>query len=404
VEDAVKCRTLVAFLFGLVVPTIGAQNYTITDLGQLSPTAINIWGQVAGNLNGQAFVWTKFGGLKGLGTLTGGTSSSPAAINDLGTVVGVADGPATVVNPDGSTDTCPDVPQGFEWTSRNGMHGFGLIILGSTNPCFPSQAAIVGYANGINNSGKVVGTIDWSSFTFVVGFLWTRAGGIDPLPFPTNLDLVYPLTETNAINNYGQAVGAVGCCISLDMGHAFLWNSNGTADLGTLGGPDTNFEDYCSNARAVNDLDQIVGWSTTVASDTGQPCVSAGLNLPHAFVWSQGQSMQDLGALPGDTMSMACANNFFGQVIGTSGNSVVEQPYRGILGITVAGRPFIWTQNSGMQDLNTKIRASSGWVLDTATGINFWGQIVGSGTRNGQAHGFLLTPLLWSAVADPQLR
>jgi probable HAF family extracellular repeat protein len=42
--------------------------------------------------------------------------------------------------------------------------------------------------------------------------------------------------------------------------------------------------------------------------------------------------------------------------------------------------------------LNTLIRPNSGWVLNTATGINVWGQIVGSGMRNGQPHGFLLTP------------
>jgi hypothetical protein len=45
-----------------------------------------------------------------------------------------------------------------------------------------------------------------------------------------------------------------------------------------------------------------------------------------------------------------------------------------------------------MQDLNTLIRPNSGWVLTAATDINVWGQIVGSGMLNGQAHGFLLTP------------
>ena len=45
-----------------------------------------------------------------------------------------------------------------------------------------------------------------------------------------------------------------------------------------------------------------------------------------------------------------------------------------------------------LQDLNTLISSTSGWVLNSATGINIWGQIVGSGTLNGQSHGFLLTP------------
>jgi hypothetical protein len=45
-----------------------------------------------------------------------------------------------------------------------------------------------------------------------------------------------------------------------------------------------------------------------------------------------------------------------------------------------------------MEDINARIRAGSGWVLNSVSGINFWGQIVGSGTFNGQSHGFLLTP------------
>jgi hypothetical protein len=45
-----------------------------------------------------------------------------------------------------------------------------------------------------------------------------------------------------------------------------------------------------------------------------------------------------------------------------------------------------------MQDLNTLIRSGSGWVLNSVSGINVWGQIVGSGTFNGETRGFLLTP------------
>jgi hypothetical protein len=45
-----------------------------------------------------------------------------------------------------------------------------------------------------------------------------------------------------------------------------------------------------------------------------------------------------------------------------------------------------------MLDLNSLIPANSGWVLQFANGINDQGQIVGEGTLNGQAEGFLLTP------------
>lgn len=96
--------------------------------------------------------------------------------------------------------------------------------------------------------------------------------------------------------------------------------------------------------------------------------------------------------MPGDTSSVALKVNLFGQIIGTSGNTVAQQD--GVPGgtIQVIGRPFIWSERGGMQDLNTLIRVSSGWVLNSVSGINLWGQIVGSGTLNGEPHGFLLTP------------
>ena len=46
---------VMALLLVLAVPSAYGQLYTITDLGPLSPTAINTWGQVVGNLNDMAF-------------------------------------------------------------------------------------------------------------------------------------------------------------------------------------------------------------------------------------------------------------------------------------------------------------------------------------------------------------
>ena len=63
----------------------------------------------------------------------------------------------------------------------------------------------------------------------------------------------------------------------------------------------------------------------------------------------------------------------------------------GIGGLEVVGRPFLWSANKGMQDLNMLIPVSD-WVLNSVSDINVWGQIVGSGTLNGESHGFLLTP------------
>lgn len=43
----------------------------------------------------------------------------------------------------------------------------------------------------------------------------------------------------------------------------------------------------------------------------------------------------------------------------------------------------------GMRDLNTLI-SGSGWVLERVWGINDVGQMVGTGTYNGQPRAFLL--------------
>ena len=67
-----KQRILITFVVLLLVPIASAQVYTITDLGSLSPTAINSWAQVVGNSNNQAYIWS-FGHRRPLGTLPGGT-------------------------------------------------------------------------------------------------------------------------------------------------------------------------------------------------------------------------------------------------------------------------------------------------------------------------------------------
>ncbi|MGP0019129.1 MAG: Ig-like domain repeat protein [Candidatus Sulfotelmatobacter sp.] len=136
-------------------------------------------------------------------------------------------------------------------------------------------------------------------------------------------------------------------------------------------------------------------------NDYGQDCyfdLSTADCPMQAVIWSASGVMSDLGTLPGDVVSLALGINVLGQVIGSSGNTITSpspggNPAISFVGpLQVIGRPFIWTQTTGMQDLNTLIPANSGWVLSSVAGINIWGQIVGSGTLNGQSHGFLLTP------------
>jgi hypothetical protein len=122
----------------------------------------------------------------------------------------------------------------------------------------------------------------------------------------------------------------------------------------------------------------------------------------HAVLWTRSGAIRDLGTLSGDALSAASKINFFGPVIGSSGNSLVFDYQGGPP--EVIGRPFVWCERRGMRDLNTLIPTNSGWVLNSVADINNWGQIVGRGTRNGQPRGFLLTLLcnLVRIAADPR--
>ena len=358
-----------ALLTSFVATLASAQVYTITDLGPLSPTAVNIWGQVVGNLNGQAFISTRFAGQKGLGTLTGGTFSNAASINDLGAVTGTADGPATIVG-QGTKQVCSDLTQPFVWTRENGMRGLGGAIL--ENDAFPCDVPF--YGTWINIPGEVVGYDGVYTNNWQFGFSWTNSSGM------TFFGDSFSPTFANAISNTGQIVGENSS--NAPFSHATSWKNGIATDLGTLGG-----SDYASSANGVNDLGRIVGWSTTAPiSWFFGWCGTA----THAVSWAANGGISDLGTLPGDTLSAASNINFFGQIIGSSGNTATCD--FGVAPYQVIGRPFIWTRRGGMQDLNALISANSGWVLNSATGINIWGQIVGSGTLNGQSRGFLLTP------------
>jgi uncharacterized membrane protein len=383
------------FLFCLISPLAVTQVYHVTDLGPLAPTAINNWGQVAGNLNGHAFIWTQWGSLN-LGTLAGGTFSSALAINDFAEVAGTADGPYTVISPNpivyGPNQECGDVPQPFVWTPTKGMRGLGT--LGPVDLWAEEDWCVPYYGTGINAHGEVVGyTSGYSTYQWALR--WTSAGGMTLFGGSWNPTMV------NGVSNTGQIVGQNSGEPDPFIGHATWWKNGITTALVELGGG-AGLGDYSSSANGVNDQGQIVGWSTTTpVCPVVEFCYFDLASFPiHAVLWTASGDIVDLGTLLGDTLSTALNINFLGQVIGSSGNTLGPQGagetggsgWGPAVPIAVIGRPFIWSQRSGMKDLNTLISAKSGWVLNSATGINFWGQIVGSGTRNGKPHGFLLTP------------
>ena len=372
-------------LFVCLIPAFAATQaaYTVTDLGSLSPTAINTLAQVVGNYNNQAYIWA-FGRVRSLGTLSGGTISTAAAINDHGVVTGTADGAGTIVSTVSGFPNaqCSDLTQPFIWTEENGMQGLGTISVGGEFIDVLELYCFLPFeASGINARGQVVGNTFGFGSSYQWGFLWTSADGM------TSFGGSYEPTFVNGISNKGQIVGQNS--EGPDTSYSTSWKNGVATDLGALGGS-VDSVSSSSLANGVNERGQIVGWSTVNAISLGAcyEFFDPSNCIIHAVLWTPSGVISDLGTLPGDQSSSALKVNLFGQVIGSSGNTVTfQQPSPQVI-----GRPFVWSQANGMQDLNTLIPPNSGWVLNLATDINAWGQIVGSGTFNGQPHGFLLTP------------
>lgn len=363
-----------------------AQSYTVINLGPLVPVGINVEGQVAGNVNGAAAIWTVAGGTRLIGLLPNGTFSEAVAINDLGFVAGTADGPGTLFPQfDPSfTENCTSLVQPFVWSPHKGF---------TTPPSFAAaffeegvnNCGLETFATGLNLRDQVTATNE-DAATFVDAYSWSPSGGM------TIQQIDFFQESANAINDLGVTVGQAGFLdiFAGGLSDAVIFKKNVPVLL-----PVPSTLDACSGADSINDLGEIVGWAQASGSTIQSGCPSYFPDaVPiHAMLWRSATSAPaDLGTLPGDQFSMAVKINSHGVVVGMSGNSTNEGQVQRYPFLQVVGRPFIWDRVRGMRDLNDLLPASSGWTLQAVSDINVWGQVVGTGTLNGETHGFLLTP------------
>ena len=101
-----------------------------------------------------------------------------------------------------------------------------------------------------------------------------------------------------------------------------------------------------SSAYAINDNGEVVGESGIAGFDQNGPTTTA-----HAFLWTSGGGMQDLGTLSGLPDSHADAINNLGHVVGDAFDNIHQSA-------------FIWTSSTGMLDLNTLVDSSgTDWTL-----------------------------------------
>jgi uncharacterized membrane protein len=373
-----------------------AQGYKVIDLGPLVPVGINIEGQVAGNVNGAAAIWTASGGIRQLGLLPNGTFSQAVAINDLGVVAGTADGPGTLYpqSDPSYTEFCPSLVQPFVWSPLKGFTTPSSFAAAYFQEGGPDNCELETFATGLNLLDQVTAT-NQDFATYVDAYLWGPSSGMNIL------QIDYYQESANAINDLGVVVGQAGYLdiYAGGLSDAVIFKKNVPTLLPVL-----STLDACSGANSINDLGEIAGWAQAPGSTIQSGCPSYFPDaVPiHAMLWrSSTAAPMDLGTLLGDQFSMAVKINSLGVMVGMSGNSTTEGLEQRYPFLQVVGRPFVWDPVRGMRDLNDLIPASSGWTLQTVSDINAWGQIVGTGTLGGEVHGFLLTPQVLLSPGPP---
>jgi probable HAF family extracellular repeat protein len=334
-------KKLLLFLL-LTAPTRASGGYVVTDLGAVHPSdrvqahAINDAGQVVGESGVTSFLW-EHGNLHDLGTLPNTMPVDPMvcralAINAGGTVVG------------GSGGYGPVVMSGFQQSAPVELVDGHWVDLGKGNKNVGSEAV------GINDRGDVVGTDQHRGFLLAHG-KWRELEPVSHIPAGNDC-------SATGINDAGLVVGfttVAGTTRQHPVVHGCMWVQGRVHDLGVLTG------EHESSAQAVSAVGMIVGSSGA-----------------QAVLWSGGRP-HALGALPGYTNTVAYAINRSGTVVGTASTDHLT-------------RAWVW-RSGRMVDLNSWLPADSGWILETAEGINSQGRIVGSGQLNGQQRAYLLAPL-----------
>lgn len=344
-----------------VKPALGQFTYTLTDLGVLSgtdsgPRGITNGGAIVLNQEVAGFprgFFVSSGSAVNIGTLGGSTTQSTSVV--FNTTLSTSQIAGTSVTAGGATHA-------FLWT-QGGTGGV------SGNPQMKDLGVLGGVRSegySVNATGQVTGYSEVSSgYEHAFLFNGTSLTDVGAL---INTRLGLPWSYGYGINASSRVVGTA-FDDAFTTAVAFSYDGSTVRNLGNLGFA-------WSEALAINDSNQIVGYSTL--SDGSE----------EAFFWN-GSTMATLGSLGGSSYAQAINNS--GVVVGGSYVDVADTTYRAF--VTVSGT---------MRNLTTLLDASGqGWTLIEALDVNDVGQIVGYGMLAGTRHGFLLTPaaapLTWSA-------
>lgn len=340
-------------------PQTGPVRYSVRILSTLGGTSgvgnsVNNKGWVSGSANltgdttGHAALWRN-GAITDLGTLGGPNSFINFPVkNEQGEIEGFSE--TSTPDPLGEA-FCAGVT--FN-TFNNGVTCLGFRWQdGVMAPLLPLAGGNNSQANGINNSGQVVGAAENSSqdatctppqaLQFQAVIWGPKKGQIRQL---------HPLSGDSdgfgvAINDNGEVTGCSGICADVSLNsclHAVVWKKGGSpTNIGGLG--------PLNVGGAINNQGQVLGLSLLPDNATY-----------HSFLWQKGV-VTDLGALPGRPLVFAGGLNNKGQVVGHMCDAT-----------DTFCNAYLW-ENGVMTDLNTLVPA--GVYLYYAGDINDRGEIAG---------------------------
>lgn len=308
-----------------------------------------------------------------------GANVEPRAINNNGVVVGSS-----------NTDQYPATA--FSWSS---VSGFNLIKGGTSANAVNDDGMIA----GSTIDGAFVGTRQWSDYGAfginqtgeVAGYkvgknlLQPRSLPYNPAIFNGNKWEVYDIAQLyprgtredvyadrfilNGINARGYTVGYK-YRYGLATYSAILIDPNVTVnDLSDV----VYLPTYGGRAVDINDNNMIAG--TTANNTSVTPVIYS-----RAFVYEYNAPTDNLTVLPvleGGLHSHASDINENSEVVGYSESAA-------------GNHAVLWGDTGAITDLHA-LMPVDGWVLTSATAINDYGDIAGTGTLNGVPHGFVLS-------------
>ncbi|MCK5945231.1 MAG: hypothetical protein KAI24_24800, partial [Planctomycetes bacterium] len=285
-----------------------------------------------------------------LGVLPGDSTSSPWAINSQGDVVGTSTASLAhqvFVYRDGVGLTAVPMPPGVTRAFGRGINDFGQVAMQTSfGPCtgVPGDAWLwtpgVGHSNlgalaggtadptSVNNAGMVVGVGEVSSCSRAA-FLHDGTGMS-----------VVTAGVAGQINDAGMIAGT-------GANGAFRYQAGTVTWLGAL--PNLPV----SRGQAIDGQGRVCGVSLT---NNGHVC--------HMFVDAPGVGMTDLGLVGKRSAVRGMASN--GAAVGHWDNDLGTE------------YGFVWTDATGIVDLNTRLQDPS-WVILDAFAINDNGQIAAFG-------------------------